>query len=123
MAMTDEELRNMNIARSTLNNMNTGGGGWSNRFRTRTPAQIQLGVDAFDREYTPGQLGPRGPQPGFGKPMPAKNARFNELLFNFLDIINPANRQPRKDAVLANRLGPSNNYVTRYLEERGLSTV
>ena len=114
MAMTDEELRNMNIASSTLNNMNTGDG-WSNRFITRTSDQIQRGVDAFDREYTPGQLGPRGPQPGFGKPMPAKNARFNELLFNFLDIVNPANRQPRKDAVLANRLGPSNNYVTRYV--------
>ena len=114
MAMTDEEMRNMNIASSTLNNMNTGDG-WSNRFITRTSDQIQKGVDAFGREYTAGQLGPRGAQPGFGKPMPAKNARFNELLFNFLDIINPANRQPRKDAVLANRLGPSNNYVTRYV--------
>ena len=83
-------MRNMNIASSTLNNMNTGDG-WSNRFITRTSVQIQKGVDAFGNEYTAGQLGPRGAQPGCGKPMPAKNARFNELLFNFLDIINPAN--------------------------------
>ena len=114
MAMTDEEMRNMNIASSTLNKMGTGDG-FSNRFITRTSDQIQKGGDAFGNEYTAGQLGPRGPQPGFGKPMPAKNARFNELLFNFLDIINPANRKRQPDAVLADKLGPSNNYVTRHL--------
>jgi hypothetical protein len=115
MAMTDEEIRNMNIASSTLNNMSTGDG-FSNRFITRTSDQIQKGVNAFGKEYTAGQLGPRGPQPGFGKPMPAKNARFNELFFNFLDIINPANRKPQPETVLANKLGPSNNYVTRHLD-------
>ena len=116
-------MRNLAIARSGKVDLEKMSQGWNNDFITRTSDQIQRGVDAFDREYTPGQLGPRGPQPGFGKPMPAKNARFNELLFNFLDIINPANRQPRKDAVLANRLGPSNNYVINYLREKGLSTV
>ena len=113
--MTEEDMRNLAIARSGQADLEKMSQGWNNDFITRTSDQIQRGVDAFDREYTPGQLGPRGPQPGFGKPMPAKNARFNELLFNFLDIVNPANRQPRKDAVLANRLGPSNNYVTRYV--------
>ena len=111
----DERLRNLAIAQSAKVDMEKMSSGWNNEFKTRTSEQIEKGVDAFGREYTAGQLGPRGPQPGFGKPMPAKNARFNELFFNFLDIINPANRQPRKDAVLANRLGPSNNYVTRYV--------
>ena len=111
----DERLRNLAIAQSAKVDMEKMSSGWNNEFKTRTSEQIEKGVDAFGREYTAGQLGPRGPQPGFGKPMPAKNAKFNELFFNFLDIINPANRQPRKDAVLANRLGPSNNYVTRYV--------
>ena len=66
---------------------------WDNSFKTRSSAQIQKGVDAFDREYTAGQLGPRGPQPGFGKPMPAKNPEFNKMLFEFLGIVGNAKQR------------------------------
>ena len=69
---------------------------WDNSFKTRSSAQIQKGVDAFDREYTAGQLGPRGPQPGFGKPMPAKNPEFNKMLFEFLGIV--GNAKQREEA-------------------------
>ena len=109
-------MRNLAIARSGKVDLEKMSQGWNNDFITRTSDQIQKGVNAFGKEYTAGQLGPRGPQPGFGKPMPAKNARFNELFFNFLDIINPANRKPQPETVLANKLGPSNNYVTRHLD-------
>jgi len=69
---------------------------WDNSFKTRTSAQIQKGVNAFGEEYTPGQLGPRGPQPGFGKPMPAKNPAFNQMLFEFLGIV--GNAKQREEA-------------------------
>ena len=61
-------------------------------FKVRTPDQIQRGVDAFDHEYTdpkyysPNIFGKMGPQMGYGKPMPPKNEKFNELLFEFLGI-------------------------------------
>ena len=67
--------------------------GFSNAFRTRSPHQIELGVNAFGKEYTPGQLGPRGAQPGFGKAMPAKNPAFNQMLFEFLGIVGNAKQR------------------------------
>ena len=76
--------------------------GWTNNFITRTPPQIQAGVDAFDHEFTdpkyyaPGIFGKAGPQPGFGKPMPAKNPAFNKMLFEFLGIV--GNAKQREEA-------------------------
>ena len=80
-----------------------GTGGRSNRFVTRSSDQIQKGVNAFDQEYTAGQLGPRGAQPGFGKPMPAKNPQLNELFFNVLRAIGEGRQreQAKKDEMVS----------------------
>jgi hypothetical protein len=93
---------------------------WSNAFKTRTSAQIQKGVNAFGEEYTAGQLGPRGPQPGFGKPMPAKNPAFNQMLFEFLGIVGNAKQRQaaQKDELVSRgslinmRKGP--NFMSEY---------
>ena len=93
---------------------------WDNSFKTRSSAQIQKGVDAFDREYTAGQLGPRGPQPGFGKPMPAKNPAFNKMLFEFLGIVGNAKQRQaaQRDEMVSRgslinmRKGP--NFMSEY---------
>ena len=93
---------------------------WDNSFKTRSAAQIQKGVDAFDREYTAGQLGPRGPQPGFGKPMPAKNPEFNKMLFEFLGIVGNAKQRQaaQRDEMVSRgslinmRKGP--NFMSEY---------
>jgi hypothetical protein len=80
-----------------------GTGGWSNRFVTRTSDQIQKGVNAFGQEYTAGQLGPRGAQPGFGKAMPEKNPHLNELFFNVLRAIGEGRQreQAKKDEMVS----------------------
>ena len=97
-----------------------GTGGWSNRFVTRTSDQIQKGVNAFGQEYTAGQLGPRGAQPGFGKAMPEKNPHLNELFFNVLRAIGAGRQreQAQKDEMVSRgslinmRKGP--NFMSEY---------
>ena len=96
---------------------------WDNSFKTRSAAQIQKGVDAFDREYTPGQLGSRGAQPGFGKAMPEKNPHLNELFFNVLRAIGAGRQreQAQKDDIVSRGslinmrkdLGYMPNFLTR----------
>ena len=100
-----------------------GTGGWSNRFVTRTSDQIQKGVNAFGQEYTAGQLGPRGAQPGFGKAMPEKNPHLNELFFNVLRAIGAGRKreQAQKDDIVSRGslinmrkdLGYMPNFLTR----------
>ena len=100
-----------------------GTGGWSNRFGTRTSDQIQKGVNAFGQEYTAGQLGPRGAQPGFGKAMPEKNPHLNELFFNVLRAIGAGRQreQAQKDDIVSRGslinmrkdLGYMPNFLTR----------
>ena len=95
--------------------------GFSNAFRTRSPHQIELGVNAFGKEYTPGQLGPRGAQPGFGKAMPAKNPQLNELFFNVLRAIGAGRQreQARKDEMVSRgsliNMRKDPGYMTNFL--------
>ena len=93
--------------------------GWSNAFKTRTSDQIQRGVTAFDKEYG-ATVGPRGPQPGFGKPMPAKNPAFKQMFFEFLGIVeNAKQREEAQKAEMVSggslinmRKGP--NFMSEY---------
>ena len=93
---------------------------WNTDFRTRTYDQIQKGVNAFGQEYSASALGPRGPQPGFGKPMPAKNPAFNQMLFEFLGIVGNAkqreeaqkNEMVSRGSLINMRKGP--NFMSEY---------